>query len=300
MPSYIRQCLPLLIVVIAPGITEAGDAPDIRSVSPDLVVPPVTSDQLDAGRRCWVEDEFSGVSYVVWLPPDWKASSSRPVIIELPGNGGYRSPYGDTCTGRPEDCSLGYGVTGGTGAIWVCVPFLTAEGTDIAVTWWGDAPKYDPRPTVALLQRVVDFACSPQLNGDPQRVVLAGFSRGSIACSYVGLADPQIASLWRGMICYSHYDGVREAWPYPNCDRTSALQRIRRLTDRPQFICHESDARPAVSLSAAQTFLEDAGMSGQHLTFCETGFRNHSDQWVLRPGPARKRLRTWFQNLVQD
>jgi len=37
----------------------------------------------------------------------------RPVIVELPGNGGYKDSLGDECSGCPEDCHMGYGMTGG-------------------------------------------------------------------------------------------------------------------------------------------------------------------------------------------
>jgi hypothetical protein len=30
-------------------------------------------------------------------------------------------------------------------------------------------------------------------------------------------------------------------------------------------------------------------------TFATTGFLNHSDQWALRPSPARTQVREWLQ-----
>ena len=37
----------------------------------------------------------------------------------------------------------------------------------------------------------------------------------------------------------------------------------------------------------------------QHITFASTGFRNHSDQWILRPSPTRDRLREWLTEVIR-
>lgn len=298
LPQLAQLVLLLLIIATPARVRGADPAPDIRSVPSDLTVPQITSGPPSAGRRCLITDPESTVDFVVWLPHDWTPNRDWPVIIELPGNGGYRGPYGDTCSGLPEDCCLGYGITEGVGAIWICVPFLSADGSSIAVTWWGDPPTFDPRPTVRLLQRVIEWTRGDPICGDSERIILAGFSRGSLACNRLGLLDDRIASAWRGMICFSHYDGVREAWPYVDSDQKSAVTRLERLGTTPQFICHESDARPAVSLAATQSFLQEFCPDGA-FTFCETGFRNHSDQWVLRPSAARDRLRVWYRNLLE-
>jgi hypothetical protein len=288
-----------LLAVCSAAVPPTTDdaAPDIRTVPPDLVVPEISAGPLSAGQRFEVKDTVSGVPFVVCLPQDWSPTQSFPVLIELPGNGGYRNRFGDACSGMPQECSLGYGITAGVGAIWVAVPFLNGQGSGIAVTWWGDPPDYDPRPSVELLKRCVACVCDERFGGDAERVMLAGFSRGSIACNYLGLFDDEIADLWRGMICYSHYDGVHAGWPYPDADRASAASRLQRLIGIPQFICHESAAGQRNSVVATRNLLQDSDVFRQ-LTFCETGFRNHNDQWVLRPSAARHELRQWFRNMT--
>jgi hypothetical protein len=49
-------------------------------------------------------------------------------------------------------------------------------------------------------------------------VFIAGFSRGAIACNFIGLRDDEIASLWCGFVVHSHYEGVRD-WPGSDCYR---------------------------------------------------------------------------------
>gem|GEM_PF-5699594 len=146
----------------------------------------------------------------VVLPIDWRADREQeyPVIVEYAGNGPYESPHGDRCTGKVEDCRLSYGVSGGKEFIWVCLPCISKDGTRNQLKWWGD-----PKATVEYCKQTVPKICE-QYNADPEAVFVAGFSRGAIACNYIGLIDNEIAKLWRGFICHSHYDGVR-SWGYP-------------------------------------------------------------------------------------
>ena len=150
--------------------------------------------------------------------------------------------------------------------------------------WWGDV-----EATVDYCKKTVRRICSEN-GGDESAVFLAGFSRGAIACNYIGLHDDEIASLWRGFICHSHYDGV-DRWPYAESDRKSAAERIARLGNRPQFISHEND------VSATRSYLKDV-FPGGDFTFLALPFANHTDTWVLRDIPERKIIREWFQNAL--
>jgi hypothetical protein len=281
----------LLAALLAACTVSAEELPDIRTVPADLEVPVMIIGAPAAGQRVrqtttgW---EQTAVYHSLYLPTDWKAGGKFPVIVEWPGNGGFRNSFGDECTGMPEGCKLGYGVTAGAGAIWVCAPFVDGEGKGIAETWWGTKPAYDPEPTLTYVRATVQEVCG-RFGGDPARVVLAGFSRGSIATNCLGLHDDVTAKLWSAFICYSQYDGVRTTWPYPGADRDSAHTRLARLAGRPQFICGENT-------NADQTREYLQGEAGT-FTFVGTGFRNHNDAWVLRPNPAREQLRAWFRRI---
>jgi hypothetical protein len=110
------------------SLTQA-ELPDIRSVPPDLEVPALSELPPAPGRR--VQQGL----HVLYLPTDWKPDARMPVIVELAGNE-WSSREGDTSTGRPEGSVLGYGLSGGRGAIWVCVPNLNGQGDRVAITWW--------------------------------------------------------------------------------------------------------------------------------------------------------------------
>lgn len=272
----------------------AEEAPDITTVPPDLIVPKLTEGELTPGRRVkqmlpgWPEPE---VYHILYLPTDWIPQKTWPVIVEYMGNGGYRNAYGDSTGGRPEESNLGYGISAGRGFIWLCLPYLDGAGKSNVSTWWGTPPEYNPQPTIAYALQAVPHICA-QFGGDPARVLYAGFSRGAIAGNAIGLHDDAIAQLWRAFILYSHYEGVRE-WPYPQSTGASPLARLRRLGSRPQFICHENDG----GLARTQAYLHSTGVAG-NFTFCETGFRNHNDAWLLRPSPARTALREWVQRVL--
>ncbi|GMV94194.1 MAG: hypothetical protein AMXMBFR82_39720 [Candidatus Hydrogenedentota bacterium] len=267
---------------------QASELPDIRAVEPDLSLPPMTEGNPQPGarvRQTAPEYEGTDVYHALYLPTDWRAGERYPVIVEYAGNGPYKNDYGDVCTGKVEDCSLGYGVSGGEGFIWLCLPYVSADGQRNQLQWWGDIDA-----TVDYCRRMVPRICETY-GGDPSKVILTGFSRGSIACNFIGLHDDAISALWCAFICHSHYDGVK-AWPYEGSDRASAMARLQRLGDRPQFISHEG------SVDATRDYLATAYPGGD-FTFQSLLYRNHTDTWVLRDIPARDALRHWILDLLE-
>jgi len=280
--------------------TPARHSPDIRGVAPDLAVPPLSPGVPAPGKRVKeTHPDYAGTSvfHVTYLPTDWQPGRRYPVMVEYTGNGGFRNQRGDTCSGRVEDSKLGYGITGGEGYIWVCLPYLNGSGTANVTKWWGDKPGYRPDSTVDYAKKAVPWICA-KYGGDPSRVILTGFSRGSIACNYIGLHDDGIARLWRAFIPYSVYDGTGTGWSYPDWQPSHAAERLKRLGSRPQFICDEiSSPDSNVDLKSTREMFRRYGVTG-NFTFCSTGFHNHDDAWVLRPSPARTRLRKWLDGVA--
>lgn len=285
---------PFALLTLAWASVSAAELPDIRTVPPDLDVPAVSDGPPAPGRRvkhalaAW---QGTQVYNVLYLPADWKPGVRLPVIVELAGNGGYTNKFGDVSTGRPEGSNLGYGLSSARGFIWLCVPYVNARGDDIAIKWWGDAPAYDPQPTLKHLRAAVQGVCR-DFGGDEAKVILCGFSRGAIACNYLGLHDEETAKLWRGFLAFSHYDGLK-TWPYPHSDRQAALTRLQRLGSRPQFICGEN-----TNAQETERYLRPL-LPHADLTFVSTGFRNHNDAWVLRPCEAREKAREWLRRVVE-
>lgn len=290
-----RKTLPLLygFHLILSGICSA--APDISSVKPDLILPKMEYGKAAPGKRVqqthpnWQETE---VYHILYLPTDWKPDGKYPVIVEYAGNGPYKNKFGDISTGHPEGSKMGYGLSAGKGYIWVCIPYLSNDGSKNVTQWWGNRPKSDPGPTLEYAKTTIPWICN-RYGGDSSKVFLCGFSRGAIACNFLGLHDDEIAKLWCAFIPYSHYDGVRN-WGYPGADKASAISRLKRLNGRPQFITHEGNG-----VAATKSFVKASGISGNFI-FKPTGFRNHNDAWLLRPTPLREEIREWMQQIVND
>lgn len=279
-------------VVLSAVLQAAETLPDFSTVPVDLVVPPMEASVPAAGRRVrqttagW---EKTAVHHALYLPRDWQAGRRYPIIVEYAGNGRFRNAFGDVSNGTVDGSCLGYGLTGGEGAIWICMPFVERTGGEArnAVTWWGDVAE-----TLRYCRATVSDVIEKH-GGDASRVVLAGFSRGAIACNFIGLHDDTVAPLWRAFFCHSHYDGVSERWPYAGADRASALARLGRLQGRPQWISHEGSVR------AVEEYLgRGDSKGGGDFTLCAIPFRNHSDQWVLRDIPARREAREWLRRVL--
>ncbi len=268
---------------------------DIRDTPPDLVPPLPSTEGPAPGRRSIITRGEGFFGHTLYLPTDWNPNRQWPVLIELPGNGGYRDDRGDSCDGLPMNGHLAFGLSGGYGAIGLTLPFLDNDGC-LQREWWGNGTPQRPSTTLDYWKEVIEQTCK-KYNGDPDRVILVGFSRGSIAVNAVGLSTDEAAGLWKAAVCFSHYDGVGD-WPFPQSDAASAVERLQRLGNKPQFIISESPtAGPALS-DQAKEFIEKSGVKGE-FTSATTGFLNHSDQWALRPSPARTQLREWLAKQMQ-
>lgn len=262
----------------------------LSSVPEDLVVPEISEGTPAPSKRVRLHAsgyENAEAHHVIYLPTDWQPGKKFPVLVEYPGNGGFKNKYGDTCEGIPEGCHLGYGLSGGKGFIWVCLPFVeVVDGKkQTAIHWWGDVEE-----TVRYCEAAVEQTCA-QFGGDKRSLILSGFSRGGIAGNFIGLHDDKIAALWRGFFTYSHYDGVRENWPYAGADRASALARLQRLHGRPQFISAE------MQTTDIEQYIAKSGVSGDY-TFVPIPFANHNDRWLLRDIPERKKARDWLARVL--
>ena len=272
----------LCLVVVAP----IASAQNLHAIQSDLTVPQTTDEKPAAGRRVKVQlPEFAGSSvfHVLYLPPDWADGKRYSVIVEYPGNGGFSNSLGDKSTGRVEDCVLGYGISGGRDFIWLCLPFVEPVSKSHAIQWWGDADA-----TAAYCRKAVRQICDVY-GGDPERLILCGFSRGAIATSFIGLRDDETARLWRAIVAHSHFDGVRK-WDYPGSDADSARQRLIRLKGRPLYVSHET------SVEEPRKFLESAGISADTHAL---PWPNHSPDWVLKDVPERAELRRWLAECIR-
>ena len=73
-----------------------NEAPDIRSVEADLIVPPMISGQPERGKRVRQtipEYQKTHVYHTLYLPSNWSADRQYPLLVEFTGNGPYHDKY---------------------------------------------------------------------------------------------------------------------------------------------------------------------------------------------------------------
>ena len=300
--KYIRRLVSIAAVsivfignAVAQEVDTARSIPRLDSVERDLQVPSISDMKPAAGRRVFVfnsNKKENGLYHCLYLPNDWNPSHTYPLLVEFGGNQ-HTGKLGDVSTGLPEDCSLGFGLSAGVGCIWVSLPFVDHSGAKVTKTWWGDPPNYNPQPTIDYCLMTIDSICE-QYGADRSRIILCGFSRGAIACNYLGLQNEEIAKTWKGFFVFSHYDGVRK-WPFTQSESSNAASRLARLNGRKQFICDEDLA----GLKRTESLISQTVSDGS-ITYASTGFQNHSDKWILRPCPARDQAREWLAKVLQD
>jgi hypothetical protein len=226
----------------------------------------------------------------LYLPGDWKPGGKYPVIVEYTGN--YYPESGST--GMVGDANMGYGLTGGNGFIWIVMPYIAKDLSKNERTWWGNR-----EATINYCKLNLKRICQ-NYGGDTNNIFICGFSRGAIAVNYLGLADDEIARIWKGFIAHEHYDGVK-AWGYEDDDRASALTRLKRLKGRPQLI---SEAASFNLLGKARDYL------ASHLDLGDFTFltvpvdslfnipeeipMSHTDLWPTKDSQARRFARHWL------
>ena len=266
---------------------------DERPTTSDLVTPEMTLGGPAPGRRVrQVAPEYKGteVYHSLYLPLDWKPSGKFPVIVEYTGN---KFPPGKG-SGEVRDANLGYGMSGGRRFIWVTMPYVEVGRRKNAVKWWGDK-----EATVDYCKVNLPRICK-EFGGDPESVFICGFSRGAIGSSYIGLADDEIAALWKGMFTHDHFDGQKK-WGYPESDRASALKRLARLKGRPVLVGGQNasavrdgylvdylDVADFTFLDVPTTRIFDIP-EGPYL-------HSHTDLWMHRKSEYRDRAREWLNN----
>lgn len=158
---------------------------DVHLEPRDLFLPALTEGNPGPGKRVRLtlpSYAKAKAYHCLYLPPDWQPGEKYPVVVEFPGNGPFRSRFGDRSGGMPEDCELGFGVSGGR-AIVLSLGYLDSR-QDMQPTgsWWGDVQATIDYTKQAVREVTEDFG------GDPRSVLLAGFSRSAIGRKLCGFA----------------------------------------------------------------------------------------------------------------
>lgn len=314
----VRSIFTALILAPLPALAaEDSRHPDVLTIPVDIENPAITRGEPAPGKmvlqslRAYAGTE---VAHAVYLPPDWEKGKRYPVIIEYLGNN----------IRVRDNKNIGYALSGGKGFIWAVLPFVSADGKRDMDWWWGDV-----NATVAYAKEAVPAICR-QWGGDPAQVILTGYSRGAIACNFIGLHDDGIAKLWRAVVAASHYDDGHTAWGMTPEERFLAPERLRRLGKTPQLICGEyssrsargSDAKllrfikdknpttfaaaktdlglePLTELEGTRQFVARHHPQG-NFTIINFAWVNHGPTVLHRDTPERRQVRDWLQQVLRN
>ena len=263
------------------GLSATGKVEPWTRPAGRIEVPVVVEGPAAPGRRVRYQiagDEGSPIVCLLHLPDDWRPGDEYPVIVEYPGNVFYAK--GCYSTGLPDQCGIGYGMARGREAIWVSMPFIDRKTNAIVENGWGN-----PDDTAEYCVRVVDDVCR-NFGGDRRAVILTGFSRGAIACGFIGLRNDRIAALWKGFHLCQHYDG--DGWNGATLD--GALERANRF--RGSAVFHTDNpadrVRPLTDIMNVPT------------TFVNSGLGSHSIAMFLDDRESTQQVRRWFAELASS
>jgi hypothetical protein len=262
-------------------LTTQGDAPEWKRPPGRMDVPGVEDSAPAPGKRVRYRlagDVKSAIYSVLNLPEDWQPGMKYPVIVEYPGN----VFYAPACysTGLPDQCVIGYGMTKGKGAICLGMPFVDRATGKVVENGWGNADD-----TADHVMGMVAEVCA-KFGGDRENVVLTGFSRGAIACGFIGLRNDRIATLWKGFHACQHYDGAN----WNGSTMPGAIERATRFQGKAVFQTDNPQDKFQPVMDAMKT----------KVTWAQSGLGFHSTAMFLDDRPSTQQLREWFWQLVGD
>ena len=194
-----------------------------------LIMSPRDQGDPGPGKRVYMTLAGSPVRYVLYLPRDWTAERSFPIIAEYSGNIFYfKNTYS---TGKADEGNIGYGMSKGVGAIWINLPFLSPDCLHEQLDGFGNLD------ATAEYARKAIREVAEEYSGDPGAVFLTGFSRGGAACGYIGLHNDEIADVWLAFHSVAGGDGA--GWF--GSEMRGAIER-RRAHARPLVLHHRGNS----------------------------------------------------------
>ncbi|MEP6763550.1 MAG: PHB depolymerase family esterase [Gemmatimonadaceae bacterium] len=199
--------------------------------------------------------------YHMYVPTNYKANKSAPLIIALHGLGGtedaFFDGYGKVLPKLAEQngyiiaAPLGYRVDGGYG--WTGLSNMS----DVAARHSSEWSEMD---VMQVLERVRKL-----YNVDPNRIYLMGHSLGAIGTWYLA---PKYADIWAAVAAFSGQGNIADA---------AKMQRI------PNFVVH-GDADATVNVRGSRTMVEAMKALNMDVTYVEVPGGSHSG--VVEPNLA--------------
>jgi hypothetical protein len=173
-------------------------------------------------------------------------------------------------------------MTSGNNVIWISLPFVDRPNADIVENGFGS---HDGDDTATYAIDVIDAICT-NWGGDRDHLFLCGFSRGAIACGYIGLRNESIAKLWKGFVACQHYDGS----PWRQSRMEDAVRRAPRFRGKAIFQVDNSRQQYQAVVDATDPSVT--------WTWAKSGLGYHATAMFLDDRPLATELRQWFEDLA--
>lgn len=252
--------------------------------------------------------ENTPVYHTLYLPVNYKPGKKYPIIVEYTGN--YAPHLGSS--GQVKDASLGYAIAVDLEAIWVVMPYLSADGMTSEITWWGSETQ-----TIDYCARQLKNICL-NYGGDPSSVFIIGFSRGAIAANRIGLNDDRASDIWLGFHSHDHFDGqLRWTTPWANDGdyntyKADAIERAKRYKGRAALVCGEKMKSLTSYLLSnhINTFgklkilsipVEQIIPKQDLFVSPENGkLITHTDKWINYDSPEADTVINWYKNVIKN
>lgn len=241
-------------------------------------LPPLTDGAPSPGAYVKVvapEYAGKGVYHGLYLPPDWQPGRRWPVIVESPCNK-YQG-----FLGKVDDTRLGYHLAGCRSFIVVVFPYIQADAN--LDSGWGDVPAAVAYWDLNLRRTLAEYG------GDPGSVIGAGFSRGAISTSYVGLNSELIADHWLGFFMHSHADVITNLTPDQGA---GSAVRMGRVDGRAALLSWGAAGDGGMANSQKGVALLTA--NGDPVTTLAVPGVGHTDAWMIDDPVARASAQDWL------
>lgn len=281
------------------------------SANKPYVTPEMQTGKPEPGKRVKViPDGYAGtnVYHSLYLPERHTTDKQYPVIVEYTGN--YAPGLGSS--GQVKDASLGYASARALGAIWVVMPYLSADGRTSEKNWWGSETQ-----TIDYCAKQLKKICL-NYGGDPSEVFIIGFSRGAIAVNRLGLNDNKAADIWLGFHSHDHFDGqFRWATHWDNngdyeAYKKDAVERAKRYKGRAALVGGEEMDSLASYLSSMQIDiygkLTILSVPIAQIIPPDELFVNpdngkkitHTDKWMNYDSPEADEVVQWYKDVIKN
>jgi predicted peptidase len=175
--------------------------------------------------------------------------------------------------------------------IWVNLPILNATGNKMIDSYYPENPSSTVACWLAILEDL-----NKKFPIDNNKIILAGFSRGAVAISYIGNWNGTISGKWAGYFAYAHFDGCCQNIP-GKCE-----ERINKMQSKKILIMVGKNDRALICSKLAYQKLKKKNVKVTYIEIPDVdtpGWQNssHNPYAVLEEAEWMEQARNWLDTV---